>query len=196
MGRVRVPAQTKVSLASVASRALDDLSAVFRRLAPGAEAGLVDAIAAARRIALYGGGREGLQIQGFAMRLCHLGLDAHVVGEMTAPPVGPGDLFVVSSGSGVSPIGDALIEVAREAGATIAVVTAQPRGRTPARADVVFHIPAQTMAEDHGGEMLALPAGSLFETAQMMLFEIIVVALRERLDETAETMRRRRANLE
>ena len=30
----------------------------------------------------------------------------------------------------------------------------------------------------------------------MMLFEIIVVALRERLDETAETMGRRRANLE
>ena len=38
--------------------------------------------------------------------------------------------------------------------------------------------------------------GELFEIAQMMLFEIIVVALRERLDETAETMGRRRANLE
>lgn len=190
-----MPAQTKVSLASVASRALDDLGALFGRLAPGAEAGLVDAIAVARRIAVYGAGREGLQMQGFAMRLSHLGLDAHVVGEMTAPPIGSGDLLIVSSGSGTSPIGDALIEVAREAGATIAVVTAQPKGRTPARADVVFHIPAQTMAEDHGGELLALPAGSLFETAQMMLFETIVVALRDRLDETAETMRRRRANL-
>jgi len=191
-----VPAQNKVSLASVASRALDDLGAVFGRLAPGAEAGLVDAIAAARRIAVYGAGREGLQMQGFAMRLSQLGLHAHGVGEKSAPPIGLGDLLVVSSGSGISPIGDALIEVAREAGATIAVVTAQPRGCTPSRADVVFHIPAQTMAEDHGGELLALPAGSLFETAQMMLFEIIVVALRERLDETAESMRKRRANLE
>lgn len=191
-----MPAQTKVILAALASRTLDDLGAVFGRLAPAAEAGLVDAIAAARRIAVHGAGREGLQMNGLAMRLFQLGLDAHVVGEMTAPPLGPGDLLIVSSGSGASNIGDALIEAARAAGATIAVVTAQPRGRTPSRADVVFHIPAPMTADDHGEALLALPAGSLFEIAQMMLFEIIVVALRERLDETAETMRVRRANLE
>ena len=141
IGRVRVPAQTKVILAALASRTLDDLGAVFGRLAPGAEAGLVDAIAAARRIAVYGAGREGLQMDGLGMRLFQLGLDAHVVGEMTAPPLGPGDLLVVSSGSGASNIGDALIEAARAAGARIAVVTAQPRGRTPSRADVVSMFP-------------------------------------------------------
>ena len=189
-------AETDDSLAALATRALGDLAKVFARLQPGAETALIDAIVAARRIAIYGAGREGLQMDGLAMRLFHLGLDVHVVGDMTVPPLGAGDLLLVSSGPGASNIGDALITVAREAGAKIAVVTAQPGARTPARADVVFHIPAQTMADDRGGEVSVLPMGSLFETAQMVLFEIIVLALRDRLGETPETMRARHTNLE
>ena len=34
------------------------------------------------------------------------------------------------------------------------------------------------------------------ETAEMIAFELVVLALRERLGETAETMRARRTNLE
>ena len=190
------PEQSKESLASLATRALGDLEKVFARLEPGVEAGLVDAIVAARRIAIYGAGREGLQMDGFAMRLFHLGLDVHVIGDMTVPPLGAGDLLFVSSGPGASNIGDALIAVAREASARIAVVTAQPEARTPSKADVVFHIPAQTMANDQSGALSVLPMGSLFETAQMVLFEIIVLALRDRLGESAETMRERHTNLE
>jgi 6-phospho-3-hexuloisomerase len=189
-------AETDDSLAALATRALGDLAKVFARLPPGAETALIDAIVAARRIAIYGAGREGLQMDGLAMRLCHLGLDVSVVGDMNVPPLGTGDLLLVSSGPGASNIGDALISVAREAGAKIAVVTAQPGARTPSRADVVFHIPAQTMADDRGGEVSVLPMGSLFETAQMVLFEIIVLALRERLGESPETMRARHTNLE
>jgi 6-phospho-3-hexuloisomerase len=180
----------------LAIRALGDLATVFERLAPGAEDGLVDAIVAAKRIALYGAGREGLQIDGFAMRLAHMGRDAHLVGDMTTPPVGPNDLLIVSCGPGASNVGDALIRVAREAGANIAVVTAQPQGRTPASADVLFTIPAQTMASDRGGGLSVLPMGSLFETAQMILFELVILKLRDGLGETAETMRARHTNLE
>ncbi|HLW90183.1 MAG TPA: 6-phospho-3-hexuloisomerase [Roseiarcus sp.] len=187
---------TNGDLGAIANRALDDLARVFSRLAPDAEDALVEAIASARRIAIYGAGREGLQMDGFAMRLFHMGRDVHVVGDMTTPPIGPGDLLFVSSGPGASNIGDALIRVAREAGAKIAVVTAQPKGRTPGLADVVFHIPAQTMADDQGASVSALPMGSLFETAQMILFEMIILKLRARLGETAETMRARHTNLE
>ena len=189
-------AENKDSLAALATRALGDLAKVFARLPPGAETALFDAIVAARRIAIYGAGREGLQMDGLAMRLNHLGLNVSVVGDMNVPPLGAGDLLLVSSGPGASNIGDALIGVAREAGAKIAVVTAQAGARTPSRADVVFHIPAQTMADDRGGEVSVLPMGSLFETAQMVLFEIIVLALRDRLGETPETMRARHTNLE
>ena len=46
-------------------------------------------IAGAGRVVLYGCGREGLQLRGFAMRLYHLGLAAAYQGEMTTPPPGP-----------------------------------------------------------------------------------------------------------
>jgi 6-phospho-3-hexuloisomerase len=183
-------------LSALAIRALGDLAKVFERLEPGAEDALVEAIAKAKRVAIYGAGREGLQMDGFAMRLFHMGRDVHLVGDMTTPPVGPGDLLIVSAGPGASNIGEALIRVAREAGAKIAVVTAQTNGRTPSLADVVFYIPAQTMADDQGGSVSVLPMGSLFETAQMVLFEMIILKLRAKLGETAETMRARHTNLE
>lgn len=184
------------SLPDLAIRALADLARAFERLTPDAADALIDAIVAAKRIAIYGAGREGLQMDGFAMRLFHMGLDVHLVGDMTTPPIGPGDLLIVSSGPGASNIGDALIRVAGEAGAKVVVVTAQPDGRTPALADLLFHIPAQTMADDRRGGVSVLPMGSLFETAQMILFEIVILKLRDRLGETAETMRARHTNLE
>jgi 6-phospho-3-hexuloisomerase len=135
-------------------------------------------------------------MKGFAMRLFHLGRDVHVVADMTVPPLGAGDLLIVSSGPGRSNIGMALMEVAKAAGARTAVVTAEPDGPTPRAADVVFTIPAQTMANDRGGAVSVLPMGSLFETAQMILFELVILRLRDRLGETAETMRARHTNLE
>ena len=84
----------------LADRLLDELRPglapdVLAQLGPVAEA-----LAQAGRIACYGVGREGLMMKALAMRLYHLGLDAHVVGDMTTPPLGPGDLLMVSAGPG------------------------------------------------------------------------------------------------
>jgi len=183
------------SLRSLADRALGEVAQVFARMPENAADPLIEAILAGRRIALYGVGREGLQMKGFAMRLYHLGLDAHVVGDMTTPPLGEGDLLIVSAGPGAFSTVLALMDVARSAGARSAVITAQPRGEAARRADVVTHLPAQTMADDRGGHSI-LPMGSLYETAQMVFFELVVLKLRDRLGETAESMRARHTNLE
>lgn len=181
-------------------RAIAELDGVMAKLAPEAADPLIAAIVAARRIAVYGCGREGLAIKGFAMRLHHLGVDAHVVGDMSVPPLGVGDLLIVTSGAGHLPTGEALIAAAAADGATIAVVTAQPDGPTPRKADVLLVVPAQTMADDRaddrGGPGSVLPMGSLFEFAEAVVFELVILAVRERLGETAETMRARHTNLE
>jgi 6-phospho-3-hexuloisomerase len=72
--------------------ALDELAGVFERLDDSAVDAAVERIATVRRIVVFGGGREKLQIMGFAMRLFHMGLAVAVEGDMTTPPVGPGDL--------------------------------------------------------------------------------------------------------
>jgi len=176
--------------------ALDDLAAVFARLDERPVEAAVEALASARRIALYGVGREGLQIKGLAMRLHHLGRDAHVVGDMNAPPLGPGDLLVVSAGPGHFSTVAALMDVARRDGARTLVVTAQPSGPCPAAADLVLPVPAQTMADDRGPSTSVLPMGSLYEGALYVLFEIMILKLRERLGVTAEAMRANHTNLE
>ena len=184
------------SLATLGQQALYELGDVFKHLKDDAADALIDAVIRARHIAVYGCGREGLAIKGFAMRLFHLGLDVHVLGDMTVPHFGPGDLLIVTAGTGHLNSGEAFIKVAREGGARIAVITSQPTASTPKLADVLTIIPAQTMANDQNGTPSVLPMGSMFEIAQTVLFELIILRLRDRLGETAETMRARHTNLE
>lgn len=184
------------TLSQLGHAALADLSKVFDALPDDAADPLIEAILGAKRIAIHGLGREGLAMKGFVMRLFHMGCDVHVVGDMTTPPLGPGDLLIVSVGPGSLGTMDALLDIASAAGATTAVVTAVPDGPTSRRADILLVIPAQTMANDQGGAVSVLPMGSLFEVAQTILFELIILNLRERTGETAETMRARHTNLE
>lgn len=75
-------------------------------------------------------------------------------------------------------------------------MTAQSTSNLAKSADHVLHIPAQTMASDQGADISVLPMGSLFELSQMLVFELLVLRLREIKGETAATMRARHTNLE
>jgi 6-phospho-3-hexuloisomerase len=155
----------------------------------------IGAILDARRVMLYGCGREGLMMQALAMRLHHLGLSVCMQGDMEAFPLAAGDLFLCAAGPGQLSTASALCGVARDAGARVVVITAEPEGATAAMADELLVIRAQTMARDVGSESV-LPMGSLFEGAMFLVFEVMVLRLRETLGETADSMRARHTNME
>jgi 6-phospho-3-hexuloisomerase len=156
---------------------------------------VAQAIAEAGRVMLYGCGREGLMMRALAMRLHHLGLTVCMQGDMTSFPLGPGDLFLCAAGPGELSTASALCDVARAAGARVVVVTAEPGGGTAQMADELLLIPAQTMARDAAGSSV-LPMGSLFEGAMFLVFEVLVLRLREALGETPASMRARHTNME
>jgi len=183
-------------LQAMAQQALAEIGSVFGRVAPGTADSMCGEILNARRIACYGVGREGLMMKALCMRLMHLGLDAHVAGDMTTPPVTKGDLLIASAGPGSFTTVMALLGVAREAGARTMVVTAQPDGPAPRAADVVIELPAQTMANDRGGPASLLPMGSLYEAAQLVFFDLISILLREKTGQSPDQMRARHTNLE
>ena len=183
------------TLAAQVTRASIELAQGAAGTDPAELADLVEDLATARRIAVFGCGREGLMMRALTMRLYHLGLDIHMVGDMSCPPLAEGDLLVVSSGPGRLATVAALIGQARAAGARVACITAQPSGPDPAASDLVLTIPAQTMASDQASTAL-LPMGSIFEGAQFLIFEILALHLRDRLGETTATMRARHTNLE
>jgi 6-phospho-3-hexuloisomerase len=189
--------ETKRDANALFAGAIDEIRAVLEDGA-GAEAEkLCDELMKAKRIAIYGVGREGLMMRALCMRLMHLGLDAHVVGDMTTPPVGSGDALVVSAGPGTFSTVNALLGVAKSAGARTVVVTAQPDGPAPRSADAVIHIRAQTMADDRGTDKRSvLPMGSLYEAAQLVFFDIVSILLREKTGQTMDQMRERHTNLE
>jgi 6-phospho-3-hexuloisomerase len=187
---------TDADIPALARQACAEVAAVFTPATSEAAARMCDEILHAQRIACFGVGREGLMMRALCMRLMHLGLDAHVVGDMTTPPIGRGDLLMISAGPGAFSTALALLGVASEAGARTLVVTAQPGGLAAQRGDVTIHLPAQTMADDRGATTSLLPMGSLFEAAQLIFFDLISILLRQRSGQTPDQMRARHTNLE
>ena len=184
-------------MTSLYATALKELAGVFEKIIDADVDKALDMLAKAKRIVVFGGGRERLQIMGFAMRLYHMGLAVAVEGDMTTPPVGKGDLFIVTCGPGEISTALALMGVAREAGSSILFLTAQPKGRGASYADFVLTIPAQTMADDQGEKKSSvLPMGSLFEGALFVLFEVMVLKLRDKLQIPPDVMRANHTNLE
>lgn len=177
--------------------ALQELGAVAAQIDPKQVEAALTMIAEARNIVLYGCGREGLQVRGLAMRLHHLGLRVAMQGDMAAPPVGRGDLLIVSAGPGELSTVEALMRVARAAGADILFLTGEPETSSATLATVVLAVPAQTMARDQGPcATSVLPMGSVYEGSLFLLFEIMILRLRDRLGVTPEAMRARHTNLE
>ncbi|MBI1170744.1 SIS domain-containing protein [bacterium] len=185
-----------MTLARRAGLAAEELRAGCAEVSEAELAALSQSIAGARRIVTYGCGREGLMLRALAMRLYHLGCDVHCQGDMSCPPLGPGDLLIVSSGPGRLATVAALIGQAHGAGAKVCCITAEPDGPDPRAADQTLVIPVQTMARDQTDATSILPMGSVFEGAMFLIFELLVLDLREKLKESLESMRARHTNLE
>lgn len=151
----------------------------------------------ANHIICHGVGREGLMMRALTMRLFHLGCKAHVVGDMTTPPAGKGDVLFISAGPGRFATVEALVDIAQANGAQVICITAQPTGSVPQKADHVIEIPAQTMASDQNEQAASiLPMGSLFEALMFLFFEVLVLDLRDAMGVSAEAMRGNHTNLE
>lgn len=175
--------------------ALRELETVALALDESQVQAACETIAKARQIVAYGCGREGLMLRALVMRLHHLGLQVAMQGDMAAPPLGPGDLFLCSAGPGELSTVTALMGVAQRDGAQVLMITAEPDKPSPRLADQLLVIPAQTMARDLGGAS-TLPMGSLFEGAMFLVFEIMVLQLARILGQTPEAMRARHTNME
>ena len=184
-----------MSVRDMGRAVLGEIGRVVDRLDEQAVAEACAVIAAAGRVMLYGCGREGLAIRGFAMRLYHLGLAATMQGDMAAPPLGPGDLFVTSAGPGELGTVESLMRTARDAGADVLFLTAVTDTPSVALATRVLEVPAQTMATDAEGGS-AMPMGSAYEGALFVLFEAMVADLSDRLGQDAGAMRARHTNME
>lgn len=153
-------------------------------------------IIGAKRVFVAGRGRSALGVHGFAMRLVHLGIAAHVVGETTTPPICAGDCLVIGSGSGRTATLLALAAKAREVGAKILLFTIDPNSPLAQHAHCVVVIPASSPKAENASGQSIQPMGSLFEQCLLLLLDALVLVLMREYNLTAAEMFSRHANLE
>ncbi|MES2995146.1 MAG: 6-phospho-3-hexuloisomerase [Patescibacteria group bacterium] len=157
---------------------------------------LVGAIRSARKIALVGAGRVGMAVRGFAMRLAHLGLDAHMLGDATVPSISEGDLLLVASGSGETQTIYDLVAIAKKNNARIALITGNPESRMGTLADVVVKVEAPSKTKLVADFISVQPMTTLNEQCLGIFFDAVVLRLMKDMGETHETMWGRHSNLE
>jgi 6-phospho-3-hexuloisomerase len=140
-----------------------------------------------RRWFFSGQGRSGLVAQMAAMRLMHVGFDAHVVGEATAPAVREGDGLVMVSGSGETPIGLHLARRALEFGVHLLVVTGRADSTLAGLAEAVIEVPAVGTGQF---------GGTLFEQSALLLLDALALDITGGDPDAYATMQRRHTNLQ
>ncbi len=154
---------------------------------------LLDAIIKAKSIQLCGVGRMKLSVRAFAMRLKHMGFDSYVVYDTTTPVIGPSDLLLVHAG--LSNVELNVIQLAKKAGATIAVISAHPDNEHGKLADIRVHLPGQIFGS--GDEVRSTqPMASLMEQALLLFTDALVLLLIERTHVDKAAMYARHTNLE
>ena len=173
----------------------DEISEGFQRVDPAQVASLVTEMRLADRIFVTGAGRSGLVLKMAAMRLMHLGLTVHVVGETTAPAIRPGDLLLAASGSGTTAGVVKAAETAAGQGARVAAYTTNTGSPLAAVAAAVVLIPA-AQKTDHGTAVSRQYSGSLFEQVLFATTEAVFQSLWDEDAAAAEELWERHANLE
>ncbi|WP_111765971.1 SIS domain-containing protein [Nakamurella deserti] len=134
-----------------------------------------------------GQGRSRLVACMAAMRLMHLGVDIHVIGDVTTPSIGPGDGLLVLSASGETPVTLHLARRAAEAGASILAVTTREDSSLGRLATLMVPLPVVSTRQF---------GGSLFEQAALLLLDSLVLDITGADPRTYRRMHERHTNLE
>ena len=157
---------------------------------------LIQAILNAKKIVTCGAGRMGMMARAFAMRLSHLGKEAYNISDCNTPSIGKGDLLLVSSGSGETKTILVLVEIAKQQGSGIALVTARSHSTIANLADVKVILPALSKIEDEKSAKSIQPMTSLTEQSCLMFFDTLTLILMQKLGQTQEILKARHSILE
>ena len=155
---------------------------------------LLDAIANAKCIQVFGMGRMKCAVRAFTMRLMHMGLNAHVVYDTTCPNIGPGDLLIVNAAC--TTIGYTVMQFAKKLGAKVVAITAHPESKAGKLCDFTVKLRGQVHPGREGEIPSIQPMAALFEQTIFVLEDIIIQLLMEKLNITADQMAKRHTNLD
>ncbi len=158
-----------------------------------------------KQVFVTGAGRSGLIARAFAMRLMHLNVHVHVIGETVTPRLKEGDLFLGVSGSGETARVVSAAKDAKEIGAKIVVITSYEDSTLGQLADLAVKIPGRIKTAEKKsytgrqitGEYESLtPLGTLFEVSALIFMDGIIASLMKELGKKEEDLSKQHATVE
>jgi DNA-binding MurR/RpiR family transcriptional regulator len=169
-----------VKVARAESDALADTAA---QLDPERLGAVVEALAHARRVSVYGVGASGLVAADMAQKLMRIGVPAHAFTDVHlaltgAALAGPGDVSIGVSCSGETPDVVEPMGTAREAGATTIAITNNPRSSVAGLADHVL--------VSAGRETAFRPGALASRISQLLIVDCVFVGLAQRTSDVSD----------
>lgn len=147
----------------------------------------------AKRRFILGAGRSGTVASMFAMRLMHLSLETHVVGEATSPDVKKDDILIVVTGSGNTETIFDQVKEAKKKKVKVWCLTADENSKIARRSDNHIKLKAKTK---FGKSKSVQPMGSTFEQAALIYLDSLIICLMEELHLKSKEMERNHTHLE
>ena len=171
------------------NKVLSELNSILSQIDEQTVDKLCDILISAGRIFLAGMGRSGLVARSFAMRLMHAGFQVHVIGDVTTPSIGEGDLLIAISGSGETQIIKYIAERAKSFGAYVLLITSNSKKSSISEiSDISIILPKS--------DQPVLPLKSAFEASAFIFLDIVVMMIMNKKGLTELQMMKRHTNLE
>lgn len=157
---------------------------------------LIAAINNAEKVFFVGVGRVLLSLEAIAKRLAHLGIQTVIVGEITEPAITDKDLLIVGSGSGKTMFPLGIAKKAKQFGAKVAHIGANPESPLSEFTDVFVRIPVQTklyLPDEIPSQQIMT---SLFEQSLLLLGDTIALMMVKDQNIDLKSLWQYHANLE
>ncbi len=157
---------------------------------------LMELVLSSRKVFFVGVGRVMLSLQAIAKRWAHLGIDTHLVGEITEPAITAEDLLIVGSGSGTTLFPAGIARKAHTIGAKIVHIGSNPDSPLKDIACLMVRIPVRTKYYLEDEIDSRQPMTSLFEQTLLLLGDIVAKMIIDRQELDMKGLWQYHANLE
>lgn len=156
---------------------VSEIKQTFENISADEVNALIEAIEKADKVFFVAVGRVLLSLKSFAKRLAHIGVDAHIVGDITEPAITENDFLIVGSGSGESSFPLIIAKKAKSFNATVAHIGSNPNSTMSNYSDYFVRIPVQTKLGLENETKSVQPMTSLFEQSLLLLGDTICLMM-------------------
>lgn len=157
---------------------------------------LINEILSANKVFFVGVGRVMLSLKSVAKRLAHLGIETHLVGEITEPAISKGDILIAASGSGESIFPKEIAKKAKSLGAKIIMIGSNRESTLAGISDFMLRVPTNTKmncADEIESQQIMT---SLFEQFLLLYGDIIAKIIVDKKKINIKELWQFHANLE